>query len=528
MRYLPVVIISNFLFFSNPFNLFAKNIYEASFINSESVLILKNADIEIISPAKRQSIGSQYYNVSNIQQWCKRGVELGFNLNAVYKVTHDNRDTLFDSNYPKFVAKKIYPIIDNTCNLKEKSKYSDSINIDMYKKSEIIPWDTVTYTIHYGKNSSGINDIMYVESFGYGLIGAKNKISHNKYSELLNKMNNSKWLNKKDNVLFENELMVINPHSQNEAGFDNDIICSNPKFNIIFKISTDEKDEKLNFNYMSPVIFNILKNQCKTPAFAHLYFYPEGEHEYWDYSMYQYTKVAHPTPEQCKLEHAELMGKSDGNLKITKRIKEEREHPEMAWECKTGVFCEFPGGIYLNAIYNYDRKMIFKLDKKLHKILVSYARKFDTNTGLDMIGMSMARTIKKDTFLKAILNQYTYDYQRKSSQCLSPSALKKTFSYTTDTIRYENLYGMDMGSIGGDTVSATYLVNPDFYPLVLKVGTHLGGGVDKFAAKKLNLQGRYFILEGLSKMQDKYKCNSNEIITFEKNLLKLAKDFNIN
>jgi len=170
-----------------------------------------------------------------------------------------------------------------------------------------------------------------------------------------------------------------------------------------------------------------------------------------------------------------------------------------------GFLCDYPGGKYLNAIYRNDTAVVDAIDK----------------------------TYPYGSYLVHIANQYMFNYGKTvyyngrssynsmhSRKCLGPRARSKTFSYTTDVKRYENIYGMDMGSIGGDKISATYTVNPEFYPLLLKIGGHFGDSLEKLrASMNKNLE---VVLDGARKIQATCDCSSPEVKQFERNLISLT------
>lgn len=298
-------------------------------------------------------------------------------------------------------------------------------------------------------------------------------------------------------LLYNDNLVKIYPYGYSLEG--NDI--SKYKLKVVYNCSHEERWQKMDKrDFIMSTLLPLfpIKNAYVTPVLTAIY-YKEGEKEYWDWETYRYD-----------VKHADYTIKSTGlGPELCKRAKDAEKQAQKKvaaqeviffGECK-GTFCNLPGGKYLNAIYRNDHDLIASLDKR-------YAGAFGRS------------------FLICISNQYMYNYGKyrinDEDKCLTPQAISKTFSYTTPVTKYSNMYGMDMGSTGGVTTSATYTVNPEFYPLLSQVGDHKGGDWELFTAKGAHNRGMEITLKGAKKLQGTFKCNSREIKQFEKNLISLT------
>ena len=170
---------------------------------------------------------------------------------------------------------------------------------------------------------------------------------------------------------------------------------------------------------------------------------------------------------------------------------------------KKGPFYSLPGGKFLDAIYRNDKEEIE--DGSLYS--------------WDEIPPSVSMVI-------FVANKYMYAYQFNWNKCCLPpknrDKISKTFSVTIQEKKYENLYGMDMGSVPGWTSSAHYIVPKEFSFLLDKLGHNMGSDVMELAARRFKWGSVLEVFKGIDQLQKDYDCDSIEIKQFEKNLISLA------
>ena len=490
---------------------------------NDDVVVYETNGLTVTSPLKRKSMAAFYKNANNIEEWCKRKI---FNLQATYDVPHDKRDSLFLPHHIEFFSKKIYPRISKTCGLsttKNNRKWRDTFLFYMQRKGEYSPWDSLTIIAEYIVNQGGTRDLQYIEKQSYARLEAKKRLSKKEHDALFAKMTRNRRVNEAKTTYYTDNLIEIHPPNYRDNTKIGDAYwCSKPKLNIVYKTSQEERDTLITKEYLAPIVYEILDKHCKIPDYLDLYFYPQDQDSYWDQVRYTFCKSNNPASLNCSAAYVKEKSRTAGALQIAVVNREYRKNPHKMWQCEKGVFCELPGGAYLNAIYNNDLQTVQKLDKRATKEMKSSARQFDTNTGLEMIGIRFADYIEDITVSTLVANLYTYQYQYNSRACLGSNAQSRTFSFTTPKYRYENLYGMDVGSVGGDTISATYVVNPEFVPLVNKLGSHFGSVMDGMSAKALKFRGINATLKGAKQLQKKYSCDSPEIKQFERNLIDIS------
>ncbi len=170
---------------------------------------------------------------------------------------------------------------------------------------------------------------------------------------------------------------------------------------------------------------------------------------------------------------------------------------------KKGPFYSLPGGEFLDAIYRNDKEEIE--DGSLYS--------------WDEIPPSVSMVI-------FVANKYMYAYQFNWNKCCTPpknsDKISKTFSVTIQEKKYENLYGMDMGSVPGWTSSAHYIVPKEFSFLLDKLGHNMGSDVMELAARRFKWGSVLEVFKGIDQLQKDYDCDSIEIKQFEKNLISLT------
>ncbi|MDY6880199.1 MAG: tetratricopeptide repeat protein, partial [Thermodesulfobacteriota bacterium] len=165
-----------------------------------------------------------------------------------------------------------------------------------------------------------------------------------------------------------------------------------------------------------------------------------------------------------------------------------------------GPFYNLPGGKLIDAIYRNDMKTV---------------KEVEITSGLKSLNSG-------SSLLNLVANKYMYAFNQNWPYCHQREKRRRRFSVTIKEKKYENIYGMDMGSIPSWTSSATYVVPKEFYYLLERLGSNMGSDHMEMAAKYFRLRKVIKIFDGIDILQQTNKCDSPDIKQFEKNLISLT------
>ena len=294
---------------------------------------------------------------------------------------------------------------------------------------------------------------------------------------------------------------------------------------------TSEHDERRNlFNtdyekFIETKIHPAIKKLCgRKTNFIVMFMRKKGESKNWDQlafrlkngSVYKSIRTSGAAPKKYKT--------VEDTLKPGER-RTLAKHEIWYILCEKGPFCDLPGGLYLNAIYNNDVDLLKILDKRFNRFVKRRLKDHDSKIGWDVIGFGFGAIYSDQSVLIGLADKYTHDYQTKYRSCLKSNAQSKTFTYEVKPTHWETLSGMYAGSSPGYKVSATYTVNPELFPLVEKIGNHNGGSWWKHSYDILGSKSASYTIEGLLELQYQFSCKSAEVKRFEKNLLTLTERY---
>lgn len=262
------------------------------------------------------------------------------------------------------------------------------------------------------------------------------------------------------------------------------------ELDLVFDVDPFESEALLKLDYIAPIVFDIARKydpsfNCKDGI--HVYQYHRDEAYYWaevEYKSYKNTCTKAGDFDE------RLVGRS----RDAREVMDNRTDKYWGGCDAKEPFCDLPGGKYLNAIYRGDWETVENIDSK------------------------SASSFSNGSMLKFVTNKYLYDFPNYCRDQLRADVVSKTFSYTTDKIQYETLSGIPAGTVGGDTYSATYVVNPEFAQLMRRVGSHNGSRVEEFGAGYM-FHGLAAVMDGVEKIQEKTGCKGDDVKAFEKHLI---------
>ena len=299
---------------------------------NNEVVIYKSDHLSITSPLAPDKRLRSFKSYNNLTEWRQSRDQLF--LSAAYDVDHDDRDALFYPSYEKFFLDKVFPVLDKARSLTDGSHpgaYNDVFFFLLKKKGEEGYWDQIVFTVRYAIHRDGTRKAQYLAK-NYTRLGARKYLSKEAHTALFYKMNKNGLMNIKGEELYEDEYISIYPNNFQSVNtkIDSDGWCGNPELFIVYKMPLDERDRIVTFEYLSPIVWDILSGYCDVPAHITLKFFPEGEDSFWDYTMYQYCRLG-SLRDQCNADNSKFAygierGPYDGPLKQMEMIKESRKN----------------------------------------------------------------------------------------------------------------------------------------------------------------------------------------------------------
>lgn len=315
--------------------------------------------------------------------------------------------------------------------------------------------------------------------------------------------------------LWESEKLTLYPGQENW--------CANGRMDAYYKVPSEDRNQAFGGNYATILgerARRVTNEFCGDVLTARVSSYRVGDETPWDSMSFQFRPI-----------RASTFGNDDGYLKLIGQNLSPRAKAHLAYlnanhlgpACSDAPFCELPGGRYLNAIYNGRGDLVSEMDKiqrsEAQQMLSSQMdqMKMEANPITDLFA-SMIET--DDGLIVGAANKYMYSYAAWGTQCLKSGATTRTFVHTTPATETINFDG-STDYQPGQTFEADYTVNPEFFALLDRVGSH--SGAPNSDSPLLN-KARSLVLQGLVRMKDDYGCSSPEVARFEKNLIALAQD----
>ena len=317
-------------------------------------------------------------------------------------------------------------------------------------------------------------------------------------------------------ALFKSPNLNIYPRRENW--------CQRRELDAVYTVKHTERDPAFNGNYanhLGKIARDLVVQYCGDPLTVGVANYAKGDPEHWDrmsFLLQRPNKTGFEPKDEAYLEL------SDHHL--GQRAQAHLAHLDanhLGPACSDAPFCELPGGRYLNAIYRGDAAMVREIDE-LHKSEVrSSIDKSMGNWGMqgqNPISQLMHRIADKDfTFVESAANKYMYAYSVWPSKCQKPGAMKKTFKHTTPVVINTDEWGVTTRE-GGETYTATYTTNPEFFELRDRLGSHYGA---QRSDNPLLQKSTQLVFKGLVSMKTDYDCRGPLVSQFEHNLIALAK-----
>lgn len=336
--------------------------------------------------------------------------------------------------------------------------------------------------------------------------------------------------------LYSDELITIYPlgtwcHKDNKSSVTIEVETPEDGLAVVYTMEHAEQEKAFEAQYgdFAKTVIHPLVKKHSCFEFAKAYFYKAGEQDAWKIELYRYKNVPFSSEKAFGMADRYMSKAGFRAEAIRNAPRRERMVKANKWlngrEACEGSFCEFEGGLYLNAIYAGDVKMIQYLDAQIDHAIQKYMAPF----------VSLASRLKKRganpppfSMLPILVDTYLYDYKDSFALQCNDDLVSTTRRWQNSSYVLYDQYGIYYGQGGGEVYTATYLIKPEFVPLCNKICDHLGGEASEWLIRSVGHMGarRTFIgLRELQRAYGHYRCDSEEVLTFEKNLLELTQNY---
>ncbi|MCR9279339.1 MAG: hypothetical protein NXH85_15385 [Pseudomonadaceae bacterium] len=315
--------------------------------------------------------------------------------------------------------------------------------------------------------------------------------------------------------LFESDKLTLYP--------GNETWCSNRRIDAYYTVASEDRNQAFGGNYATAIAERarqVVNEYCGDAITASVSSYREGDDTPWDSMSFQFRPI-----------QASAFGNDDGYLELLGQNLSERAKAHLAYlnanhlgpACTDAPFCELPGGRYLNAIYQGRGDLVREMDQLVRAEINAMLKgqMAQLNMTENPITQMFSGMIEQDDgFIVGAANKYMYSYAAWGTQCFKSGAKTRTFVHTTpptETINFDGSTDYEPGQ----TFEADYTVNPEFFTLLERIGSHYGA---PDSDSPLLNKAQRLVLQGLVRMKDDYGCSSPEVARFERNLIALAGD----
>ncbi|GER07067.1 hypothetical protein GCM10007972_19020 [Iodidimonas muriae] len=299
--------------------------------------------------------------------------------------------------------------------------------------------------------------------------------------------------------------------------------CMNRRMDAYYTVPSEDRNQAFGGNYAKALgerARQVVNEYCGDALTASVSNYREGDETPWDRMSFQFRPI-----------QASAFGNDKGYLKLLDQHLSERAQAHLEYlnanhlgpACSDAPFCELPGGRYLNAIYNGRGDLVQEMDQlQRAEVNEMLSRQMaQVNMTENPITQLLSGMIEADDgLIVGAANKYMYAYAAWGAQCLKSGAKTRTFVHTTsgtETINFDGSTDYEPGQ----TYEAEYTINPEFFPLLERVGSHYGA---QDSTSPLLNKAQRLVLQGLVQMKNNYDCTSPEVARFERNLIALAED----
>lgn len=294
-------------------------------------------------------------------------------------------------------------------------------------------------------------------------------------------------------------------------------VCTHLEFDVVYRANHERRDDVFGGDYQKRVgllVRGQTQKLCGSTGGASVAAFRVGEDQYWDKMSFTFQTPARGA-----------IGAGRNVLRTHVKSGRARAHDQWLQDRLLGpvcgeVFCDLPGGRYLNAIYNGridDVRQMDFLFEQSQRALVAQQNDEGILQAIALGPVRAALRAGNSQLLRRTANKYMHSYAAWGEECFDSGATEKTFEYTTPTVIETDQYGTT--TTGGITFSAKYTVNPEFFVLRDQLGD--SDGAQRSDSPAL-LPEQALVFRGVVEMKNSYQCRSAEVKQFEAQLRALT------
>lgn len=467
--------------------------------------------LEVVVPAWRSGGGAK----PALSRYCSAENKTTpgyYPIFVYYTVAHKEREQLFRPSYERFVQTAIYPSLISVCGQVSVT----NIDLSMYKMGEAEGrWDIISFKL--SDNGHTIQRAAYHPSKR-----AQASVSMEEIAAHMPQQSASISTQPKGMEIYSDGKIKI--YAREEVWCASKDLKRQPTptagLDIIVPVSYNELQGWLRKHYGRfelSVIKPLAEKSCFPSGGFNAKFYQEGQSAFLEDVRYGWQKSRNTMQRQQFTVLGRHAGQTrDARLAVVQKEKERQD----AWgiPCK-GYFCALPGGAYFQAILAGDINAVKHMDAMADAHAKEWVRK--------KLGSSIANRKKQHySLLPVIADTYFFNYQSDFMLgCHEDGLVTKSYSFTDDMYETPDFGDFAMPDMGGETVTTTYVLRPEFVQLCDKVCDAFGGKFDRNFIKATNMSAARETLNGVYEMPELYQCSSDAVRLFEKNLIKLTEEY---
>ncbi|MEM6707406.1 MAG: hypothetical protein AAF648_01340 [Pseudomonadota bacterium] len=332
-------------------------------------------------------------------------------------------------------------------------------------------------------------------------LGSSNTVTHNESSD---------EFRARRQPLFENANLRIYASEPD--------LCTHLRFDAVYRVNSAARDAVFRGNYLGMIsarIRTLAESECGAVRGAAVQNQSLSDAKPWDQLQLRFRTQNRNTG---TLEPVATRITTHRKFDAARAHDEWLARNRLGPECTDGPFCELPGGRYLNAIYRGDLTAVRQMDYLFKE---SARMMLEGQAGSNPLAQQLLGVILNDQsghLLRDAANKYLHTYAAWPERCFGPGAQTYTFEYTEPVVVETDEFGITTTS-GGQRYTATYRLNPEFFSLRGRIGSHKQ---PKRSDAPYLPQEKALVYRGLVDLKNTYACDGREIAQFEANLRRLT------
>lgn len=222
----------------------------------------------------------------------------------------------------------------------------------------------------------------------------------------------------------------------------------------------------------------------------------------------------------CKNQSACMTLSKDNGWEVdSTAVAAQEPPPPPEKQCITSMFCDYPGGDYLNVIYEGDAGKFVGVDNEYMGVIRESAREW----GILQSSTNQSALVRDISAMPEVIKTYMHHYAVTSAQCLRQDAVAVPVSLNIAERDLTTMSGVLVQRFHGYNFSKTVFINREFADACRRDCSPTGDSnpVSIIVERHLNGGRRQEIVQGIKQMMAEHPCGSPEIKQFERNLLEI-------